>query len=681
MGSAAKSRYPSLSNGNESDPWETRPCRTVWSIIVSTFPRPAPSPKAHAWLVPAVLIAGCQDYNLNNKEDVHAGVEDSAEPDDDSFDSGTTDEEDPTCPSSEYPQEDRGVDDVCAGEPPGGFTPIVEWNHGSGQGCLSQPIVADLDQDGIPEVVYNSLPTLFNPPGQLTVVAGDTGITIWQDTDAKMAYGSPPAVGDIDADGEAEIVIVREYASALLGEGDYTVAAYDIDGNEEWESPHYTGSDFDWATAPNIRDMDKDGNPEVIAGRVILHGADGTQRGKGLFGRGSYGISGIGAFSVSESSVPAVVDIDLDGIDEVVVGNATYSPDGTPIRWDTSQDDAMVGVANFDADPEAEVVGVSFNTIRLMDTDGSIVWGPYTVAGANILSAPGIADLDQDGIPEIVTAGGNKIVVFHGDGTVFWEAAVTDESGATGASFFDFEGDGILEVVYIDEVAMTVYDGQTGGIKFLDTSHQSNTMMDYPTVADVDADGQAEIVVCNNGFMPALTVYGDQDESWRGARGLWNQHAYSITNINDDLSIPTDPTPGFVEHNTWHSAVPADRDPVGVDLQTELLEVCTDDCDDGTVQLAVRLVNRGPEDFVDSVDYTVYAYISDTWTPIHTVTYTDGVASGIATDGVVFELDASLFAGASGVKVVVDDDGSGIGVLEECDEANNESIWSGDLCE
>jgi len=629
----------------------------------------------------AVLLLGaCSDYNINNKEHLNGGAEDDPE------DTGELGEDsgdppvDEVCEPTDFPAEERGIDDTCGAEPPGGFTPITEWSHGSGQGCLSQPIVADVDQDGMPEVIFNRLPNFLSPPGHLVVLRGDTGALVWEDTDANIAYGSPPAVADIDGDGDANIVVVREYASALTGPGDYTVAAYDSAGNELWESDHFEGLDFDWATAPNIRDMDKDGFPEVIAGRVILNGADGSTRGVGAFGRGSYGITSVFGFTVSESSVPAVVDIDLDGVDEVIVGNAMYSPDGAPLWFDTSYDDAMISVANFDADPEGEFIGISYNTIRLMDTDGSIIWGPTEVPGANILSVAGIADLDQDGTPEVVTAGGNNIVVFHGDGSVFWQAPVTDESGATGASFFDFEGDGVLDVVYIDELNMTVYDGITGAVKFIDGDHGSNTMMDYPTVADVDADGEAEIIVCHNSFGAAVSVYGDLNHTWRGARPLWNQHAYSITNINDDLSVPTSGDPGFVVHNTWHSAIPADLGVVGLDLAAEVIEVCTDDCDEGTVRVTGRMVNVGPDPLEDSISVTLYAELDGVWTAVHTETFSGGLDGGWTTDGIEFVLDASVLEGATGVMFAVDDDGTGEGIFSECSETNNTEAWRGDLC-
>ena len=70
--------------------------------------------------------------------------------------------------------------------------------------------------------------------------------------------------------------------------------------------------------------------------------------------------------------------------------------------------------------------------------------------------------MDGDGFPNIVTAGGNIIRALDHNGNTIWEKPITDQSGATGASIFDFEGDGIPEVVYIDEVQMVAYEGPTG---------------------------------------------------------------------------------------------------------------------------------------------------------------------------------------------------------------------------
>jgi hypothetical protein len=629
-------------------------------------------------VLPGLLLTACQDYTIEAKGDANGQGDDGGEGGGDGGDGAVDPPAD--CEPSAFPAEEIGVDDLCTAEPPGGFDPIVEWEYGSGQGCLSQPVVGDLDSDGVPEIVFNLLATFFNPPGQLVVLKGDGSGVLWRDDAARLGFGSPPALGDIDGDGFPNVVVVREYASSLLAVGDYTAVAYDHTGRRLWESAHFEGRDFDYATAPNIRDMDHDGAPEIVLGRVILNGADGSTRGVGAYGRGSYGLTEFGGIVIGESSVPAVTDIDLDGVDEVIVGDAMYGPDGEALWFDLGQEDAMIAVANLDDDPEGEWVGITGNTVRAHDTDGRVLWGPTEIAGANILAPAGIADLDGDGSPEIVTAGGNQLVVYRADGGVFWSAAVQDESGATGASFFDFEGDGLLEVVYIDEIDMVVFDGRTGARKFVNGDHGSNTMFDYPTVADVDADGQAEIVVCHNSFGSAISVYGDASESWRPARAVWNQHAYDITNINDDLSVPTDPVPGFADHNTWHSAQPSDLGAIGEDLSGEILAVCQDECADGTVYVTFRAANIAGEDLAEDIDLTLYAVIDGAQSAVEGAVVSGGLASGWASEAVVVAVPADAVRDAESLLLRVDDDGTGTGLYAECSETNNLYTWAGPFC-
>ena len=618
--------------------------------------------------LPALILGlACSDYKLSPGDDGNTG--------------GTTDDTGgaggdtpPACSPDIFPAESVGLDDTCPREPEGGFTPVIEWGYGTGS-CLSQPIVADIDADGMPEILFNQT-SFVGTKGDLIVLKGDGSGVVWQDTEADLGYGSPTAVADIDDDGLGEIVAVREYANSLVGVGEYSVLLYEHDGTITWESEHFTGDDFDYASAPVISDMNHDGSPEIVVGRVILN-ADGTTRGVGAHGRGSYGIT----FGISESSVPAVADLDLDGQEEVIVGNARYDIDGNATWYDATQADAMIGIANLDDDPEGEVVATSWNTIRAVDTDGTVMWGPLTLPSANILAPPTIADLDDDGYPEIVTAGGNLLHVLNHDGTTLWEAAATDMSGATGASIFDFEGDGIPEVVYIDEVEMAAYEGPTGRLKFHSNEHSSATMFDYPTIADVDADGHAEIVVCHDFYSEAISVYGELTDTWADARNVWNQHAFSIDNIEDDLSVPVTATPNFTTHNTWHSAIAMGTELTGADLQSEILEVCTDDCDVGKVYVTVRALNRAEVEIGAGAMLSLYAVVSDERVLLETKTVPDVILSGFGTRGIVFTVDAVDLAGAEAVYVVADDDGTGIGVFDECSEDNNGFWFSGPFCE
>lgn len=629
-------------------------------------------------VLPLLLLStACSDYIVRaNKDDPTGGGADSGGVGDDTGDPWAADRD---CPDQPVKEAEVGQGDNCDGST-GGFNPIVEWEWGTGN-CTSQPLVADLVGDSNPEIIVNHYTGL--PPfatGTLSVVYGDGSGTVWSDPSAKLAYGSPPAVADIDGDGDAEIIVVREYASSLYGAGDYRAAAYTHDGTQLWETTPFVGLDFDWASAPVISDMDHDGTPEIVIGRVILR-PDGTVRGIGEHGRGSYGIVSLGDFNVSESSVPAVADLDLDGQEEVIVGNAMYAVDGSTIWYDPSADDGMISIANLDEDEAGEFIAITYNTIRAVDTDGSALWGPTEVKDANILATAAVGDIDLDGRPEIITAGGNKLVAFNHDGTVLWQTKARDESGATGASIFDFEGDGWPEVVYIDEQQMVVHDGLTGAVKFYNGEHGSATMFDYPTVADVDSDDQAEIVVCHGSFGSVFSVYGDQEQSWRPARPLWNQHAYSIGNINDDLSVPADATPSFQATNTWHSAIPIDGTVLDDDLSGEILDVCEDDCEDGALRVQARLINRGAEATTTPVKVALYARDAegrDTLLATHEVEA--GVEGGWATRGFEFNVAAADVQGAVGLWFAVDDDGTGTGVISECSESDNGVIWNGPFC-
>jgi hypothetical protein len=621
------------------------------------------------WFGLLAILTACSDYDLRGEDDPNGNPD------------GDTDEGDEAIADSEcgdvaFDPEEIGVTDECTFDV-GGFEPIVEWEAGAGKSSLALPIVADIDRDGLPEVIANIASGLGLGTGDLYVFHGD-GTPMWNRT-AKMGYGSSPAVGDLDGDGSPEIVIVKEYANSMMATGDYTAVAYDAQGTILWESAHFVGLDFDYATAVNIADMDGDGIPEVICGRVILN-ADGTTRGVGKHGRGSYGITEMFGMTISEASVPAVVDLDLDGQKEVVTGNAMYDADGNDVWFDPGQDDGMIGIANLDDDEAGEIVACTHNTVRGIDTDGRVMWGPVTIPSANILSPPGIEDLDGDGSPEIVVAGGNWLFTLHADGTTAWTASVHDESGATGASFFDFEGDGRPEVVYIDEVEMIAYDGMTGAVKFHSTEHASATMMDYPTIADVDADGHAEIIVAHQGYSAALSVYEDATNSWAPARLVWNQHAYDISNVNDDLSIPAAGDPGFSTFNSWHSN--NDRGPEALidDLEAELLDICEEDCDTGFVLVAGRLRNRSTRDLPAGVPVTLYARVDGELVALDTEPTAEITPSGWTGETMHFAADASIVASAARLVLKVDDNGTGGGIFPECSETNNQVAEDGPFC-
>ncbi len=635
------------------------------------------NPRSTGVLCLAALIS-CTDYDLKRGTDETEGSSDTGVYTEDlPFDFGEG-----QCDEETFADTEVGLTDLCAFEV-GGFNPEVEWEYGSFNSIRSTIVVGDLNQDGMPELIANVTSGIsLGSTGKLVALHGDGSGVLWELPFASLGYAASPALGDLDGDGSPEIVVAKEYSHSMMGVGDYTIVAYRADSSLMWESAHFTGDDFDYAAAANISDMDHDGLPEIVAGRVILN-YDGTTRGIGEWGRGSFGAGpNIGGFTMDEGSASVVADLDLDGVEEVIVGNAMYAPDGHAIWFDLSQDDGYPAIANLDDDPEGEFIVSSYNTVRAVDTDGTIMWGPRTIAAANIMSVAAIGDVDGDGEPEILVAGGDELLCLSADNQVEWSVTVTDETGATGASIFDFEGDGIPEVVYIDEVQMIALDGQTGAIKFYSDQHISDTMYDYPVIADVDADGHAEIVVAHANGNAALSVYGDRDDSWAPARQVWNQHPYSITNIHDDLTVPVNATQNFTTFNNWHAAM--DRgsgEGLVDDLEAEILDVCTDDCDAGWLLVQARILNKSEREIPAGVPVALYAKSGNSRVLLESRTTARPVASAWSGEVMTFAVPAEDVQNIDGLRFVADDQGTGGGVISECSETNNDGNWNEPLCE
>lgn len=630
------------------------------------MPMPVSVRHAHPLAAACLFAAACVDYQLNKPLDPGGVLED---PDWD------------VCQDLDAPPEEVGIADACVPVPPeGGFQPVIEWSYGPGRASRATVAVGDLDGDGLPEIVANLTGLLPTSNGDLVAIHSD-GSEMWSVPD-NLGFGASPAIADLDGDGAPEIVVVREYQRSLFTKGDYTAVAFDAFGAELWESEHYIGQDFDYATAPAVADLDHDGSPEVVVGRVILR-ADGTTRGVGPYGHGSYGVAQIGGLAISEGGMPAIADLDLDGDEEVITGNAVYGPDGEVLWYDPAQDDGMIGIANLDDDPFGEVVASSYDTVRAIDSDGHVMWGPIHLDNANIVSPAAIGDLDGDGKVEIVVAGGNQIVALHRDGTRMWSAPITDLSGASGASLFDFDGDGFPEVVYIDEIEMIAFDGRTGEQKFWTDEHSSDTMMDYPVIADVDADGRAEIVVGHVGWDYAISVYGDPVNAWAGTRTVWNQHAYSIANIGDDLSVPELPAQGFATHNTWHAALPTTPEEGGhaTDLSAEILRVCDDGCAASGGTVFGRLVNRSDREAPAGIPIALYAVVDQVRVVLDVKTTPSPVPAGWTSEQIAFDAASGpATRHADGIELVADDDGTGAGLLLECDETDNTDAFAGPVC-
>ncbi|MDY6905890.1 MAG: PASTA domain-containing protein, partial [Thermodesulfobacteriota bacterium] len=421
--------------------------------------------------------------------------------------------------------------------PVGGFDPVLEWawtgssEHSASYNVASTPAVANLNDDNndgmidnadIPDILfisYRNSNRYFYGGGILRTISGDGSGELFSVIGLGFQAGTGPVVGDIDNDSLVEIILISGNYKQLI--------ALEHDGTVKWRYPLSSVDD----AGPVIADIDTDGTPEIILGRRVIN-ADGTERWIGEGGNGKL-------FSI-------VADIDMDGTPEVVAGNTAYRSNGDIMWQNQSAADGYTATGNFDDDPYPEIVLIAAGYAYLLEHTGEIKWGPIDFPRSGTYKdhggPPTVADFDQDGLPEIGIAGGYQYVVLEHDGSVKWSVDTEDDSSyRTGSSVFDFEGDGSAEVIYCDEHYLRIYRG-TDGAELFSIENSSRTRSEYPVIVDVDNDNNAEIVLVSNndywGNDHGIRVYGDANDTWVNTRKIWNQHAYCITNVNDDGTIP-----------------------------------------------------------------------------------------------------------------------------------------------
>ena len=596
---------------------------------------------------------------------------------------------------------------------------------------MASPIVANLtddngdgaiDQDDIPDVIFASFnSSAYNGLGVLRVLSGDTGKEHWSSTGLAAPYHvrgtTTPAVADIDSDGLPDIVL-SAYVDGDISMG--SLVALSHTGEKKWEVPGasmiYGGvsiANVDGKGDPEIMafgqllnskgqpicaglpgnihpalvDIDDDGTQEIVLGGRVWKVLDATKT-------DGTGCMPVESTQASPNGYNAIADLDGDGKPEFVViaapTIAIYEDDGT-LKWeqviprDDARHVALFGSSCDDTSAAACLPDGSCEQGRLRCLEGRCR-SRYCNPGGG---PPTIADFDGDGTPDIAVAARWYYMVYTAKGEVLWAHKTTDFSSAvTGSSVFDFEGDGKAEVVYNDEQFLRVYrgagstqdadgDGFNDPVILVEIANTSGTLTEYPLIVDVNNDAKAEIVLMANDYSrtnatKGLLVFGDELNNWVSTRRIWNQHAYHVTNINEDATVP------LVAKQNWKQPFLNNyrQNTQGATAfnAPDLAAQAAFSCQLGQIKATVTLENKGSLGVrAGAIKAAVYLSVDGAKeTFIQTLTNSQPLSPG-ATSPELFEW--TVPQGDLGKtlrwRILVDEDEAKVQSYNECDETNN----------
>lgn len=442
--------------------------------------------------------------------------------------------------------------------------------------------VGDLDDDGVPEIVVPTetagLMILDNKGDLITKTAANQ----WS------GYANPaPAIANLDNKGFAEIVVGR-YAFTLDHDANGKLVFVDRFAGNLMSGNQGQGP------VPCVANIAGDVRPEIVAGTSVYRLPEPPA-----------GVTKIAdcPAGAADSFCTGKLDVVWDG---QTVNGAVLIPsaqrDGFCAIADVLGADETIAPSPANPlDGKAEVVLIDEGYLVVLNGETGVRRRFTNLGVGNNGGAPNIDDFDGDGFPEIGTAFGTRYVLVDlqdpssacpawpnaysdaqnglqgnparspggactmdaecADGAVCntilgkctclyngWQRITEDDSSqVTSSSVFDFNGDGAAEVIYNDECNFRVYDGTTADVLFKHPS-PSRTRIENPVVADVDNDGNAEIVFPSNNEVAfcstgidhpnGLAVWGDASDSWVSARRIYNQHAYHVTNVTEGGQIP-----------------------------------------------------------------------------------------------------------------------------------------------
>ncbi|MEM9327190.1 MAG: VCBS repeat-containing protein, partial [Bacteroidota bacterium] len=362
--------------------------------------------------------------------------------------------------------------------------------------------VGDIDQDGNPEVIVTNKQTQT-----VYVLNGEDGSVQWQEN---MAFDpeNAVAIGDINDDDCAEIFVSEDGGTG-------NIVAYDCNGVQVWSQN--LGERLGML---GLADFDGDGIVELYTGDYILNAVTGNVV-----------VAGSGNQAMDWTFGSLAVDILPDGACpscaglELITGNEIWAVDilgnSKSIERDmdapladnyhpkfitaTADNKSSVSVADYNLDGFLDVIlpgaqGGDFSgptTLFFWDVQNDVVTTYHDPTNNHIrgMGRVSIGDVDGDGQMNACYVSDQRLYCLDESFNPLWTKNIADgASGYSGNTLFDFDDDQVMEILYRSEGELMIIDGADGTTR-MNVPCVSRQQGSYPLVADVDADGISEICV------------------------------------------------------------------------------------------------------------------------------------------------------------------------------------------
>lgn len=288
-----------------------------------------------------------------------------------------------------------------------GLTGALTWSVPSGGGD-SPPTIADIDNDGKPEIVFG------NFSGQIRILNGEDGSLNKNIQVISSTIQTDPVLVDVNNDGNLDIIVANHFNNT----GYYTYCYDYVTSTTHWVNFHADNMSTYYAYHGGaLADIDKDGKMEyVIGANNGLVRALNVENGSVLWSISNPSASVMGAISIADVNNDDTLDVIYhrgDANNSIVVANGFTGQ----VKWSYP---VMAGafrgsaVSDLNGNGKLDLVSAHYmGKIHAVEPFSGLLWTldlwplfPQTLPYLMTDNGPLVDDFDGDGFLDVFVAAG-----------------------------------------------------------------------------------------------------------------------------------------------------------------------------------------------------------------------------------------------------------------------------------